>query len=140
MISISDIYDGIKKVSSLIQQSNDLPLVKAFSELQTQLSELTSENQALKEEIAKFKKIENVDRDYTLENNKRYKKSDTAKQRPLCTRCLEGDAKEITLMVSGDKYTKIFNCPECKNKFNESNGKPLPRSTEIDDFLKKFHG
>ena len=119
----------------------DIPFSKIIDlikdpDLKIKISELVSENLQLKEENFRLRKrIEDQQEQKEIgdslvhENNHYYRKSDSQRLEPLCTKCWDSDKKLINLHKHSP-YNGIqnFSCPVCKT--NTHLGTVFPPSSQ----------
>lgn len=113
-------YEDAKQIIGVIQQSDNIDLLRKFTSFQTDVMGMIEKNHALMEEILALKKEnqELNDRISTknslvfLSNAYWERKSDGRNIGPYCTGCWGKDEKLVRLHVNEDM--KDGYCPVCK--------------------------
>jgi len=75
-------------------------------------SNILAENSKLKQEIEQIKSIQTLRAKYNYNSKGYYYPKNEPQDRKICSRCLDSEGKEISLIISVDDY---FRCPLCNN-------------------------
>lgn len=104
-------YEALKDGISLAQKTDNLPLVQSLIEAQKQIMDLLNENSHLKDEIQKYKEIEDISSKIERHNDAYITLMDDDKL-IYCSCCW--DTKKI--LVQGNIInTGKYRCPSCGN-------------------------
>lgn len=112
------IYEAVKDGVKLVQQSDNVELMKVLMNIQTQAYDLLNENQRLKEEILELKNMNKKAENIYLKGDAYFLKSENGKDDgPFCTRCWDKDKLLIRCRVYTEAYTEALKCccPECNS-------------------------
>lgn len=109
--------DNVKDAVKLVQQLDNIDLMRKMMDVQTDAMRLFEENDQLKREIGRLQEALKVKGQLFFEKNVRWlKKEDGSREGPYCSRCWDVDQKLIRILrhPSGGSA-----CPECKTKIRE---------------------
>jgi len=108
------LYDGLKDVAKVLQQTDNIPLYKQLLDLsaqaldmQNKIAELEQENRTLRNKTDISSRIIRYEQPY-------FTLKDDDKNIHYCARCW--DVNEKTVQGQTDEIG-YFTCPECKTKF-----------------------
>jgi len=110
------LYDGIREVAKLIQQSGNLELYHKLLDLSSEALDLQEKVSRLKEENELLKKKKAIDDDIVYHVDPFLTRKSDNGMIPIryCAACWAGNEKLVPMQLYQDEYGKKVLCPLCK--------------------------
>lgn len=109
------LVENVKDAVKLIQQLDNVDLMRKMLDVQNDSMRLAEENTQLREQVERLENAFNISGDVSYEGNAYWLvKSEEEKQGPYCSRCWDLD-KQLVRMPQAGPVRKVLHCPQCKN-------------------------
>jgi hypothetical protein len=116
----------LKEIAKVAEKTKDKELNQRVLELQqflmtanTQLLELSTENQGLRQRISELERKADIEAQLTSDGEVYWWNRDGKKDGPYCKVCWRSEGHLIQLMAGGQA---LFDCVRCKGAFRSSSG------------------
>ncbi len=104
-------------IGKIIDLIKDPDLKLKINDLYGENIQLKEVNHKLKQEIEKYKEIDEIKSKLVHEDNHYFVKEDDSKDGPYCTNCWDSDYKLIRLHKGNfSRGVQYFTCPKCKTQ------------------------
>lgn len=109
-----NLLDGVKNISMIVKQYNDLELNQQIIDLTQQALDLINENVRLTQENEELKKANDLESRIIRHDQPYITLSDDDKEIKYCASCWENNKKMIQLVCNNNNGA--FQCPICETR------------------------
>ena len=107
------LVENVKDVVKLVQQLDNVDLMRKMLDVQNDSMRLAEENTHLRKEVERLENALRISGDMYYENNAYWlKKSGEEKDGPYCPRCWDVDKQRVRMSPPG-LIQEILHCAEC---------------------------
>jgi len=105
------LVENVKDAIRLIQQTDNIDLLKKMMDLQVGIIELSEEGTRLRKENQELRNIIEIEKHLAFREGMYWSEHEGTVEGPYCTRCWDAEHKRVHLHDMG---YDMFDCPNCK--------------------------